>query len=85
MQCFIYKSCKKDQLYLYVAKKDDFSCVPEALLTTMGTPVYAMTLVLTPERKLAREESRVVMRNLREKGYFVQLPPVTVPAPLPTV
>jgi len=31
MLCFIYKSLKKD-LYLYIAKKDDFLKGPEALL-----------------------------------------------------
>ncbi|EBW9754898.1 hypothetical protein DQR83_15100, partial [Salmonella enterica subsp. enterica serovar Infantis] len=31
MFCVIYRSSKRDQTYLYVEKKDDFSRVPEAL------------------------------------------------------
>jgi len=34
MQCYIYKSLKKDELYLYLNKKDDFSELPETLFKT---------------------------------------------------
>ena len=32
MFCVIYRSPQRDQTYLYVEKKDDFSRVPDALL-----------------------------------------------------
>lgn len=32
MFCVIYRSSKRDQTYLYVEKKDDFSRVPEELM-----------------------------------------------------
>jgi uncharacterized protein len=32
MLCVIYRSSKRDQTYLYVEKKDDFSRVPEELM-----------------------------------------------------
>jgi uncharacterized protein YcgL (UPF0745 family) len=75
MLCFIYKSLKKEELYLYVDKKDDFSALPEALLNSVGRLQFVMELELTPERKLAREDSVKVLNSLQEKGFFVQLPP----------
>jgi uncharacterized protein YcgL (UPF0745 family) len=75
MQCFIYKSQKKDFLYLYVDKKDDFSKVPEALLNHFGRMDFVMELELSPERKLAREDAGKIIEGLKEQGFFVQMPP----------
>jgi uncharacterized protein len=82
MQCFIYKSLKKDYLYLYINNKDDFSRVPEALFNSFGNMEFVMDLELTPERKLAQEDAGKVIASLEEKGFFVQMPPVKVEAPL---
>ncbi|MDD1613956.1 MAG: YcgL domain-containing protein [Methylococcaceae bacterium] len=75
MQCFIYKSLKKDYLYLYIVNKDDFSKVPDALLNNFGKMEFVMDMELSPERKLAREDAGKVIENLKEQGFFVQLPP----------
>ena len=75
MQCFIYKSLKKDYLYLYIANKDDFSKVPDVLLNSLGKIEFVMDIELFPERKLAREDAGKVIERLREQGFFVQLPP----------
>jgi uncharacterized protein YcgL (UPF0745 family) len=74
MQCFIYKSLKKDYLYLYVVNKDDFSKVPEALLNSFGKMEFVMDIELSPERKLAREDAGKIIDNLKYPGFFVQLP-----------
>lgn len=80
MLCFIYKSLKKAELYLYLDKKDDFSAVPEVLLQSVGRLEFVMELELTPERKLAKEKSEKVLAALQEKGFFVQLPPTMMSA-----
>lgn len=77
MPCFIYKSLKKDYLYLYVTQKDDFSKVPEALLQSFGKMEFVMELVLSPERKLAREDASKVIASLKSQGFFIQLPAQT--------
>jgi uncharacterized protein YcgL (UPF0745 family) len=82
MQCFIYKSLKTEYLYLYINNKDDFSRVPEALFNSFGHMEFVMNLELTPERKLANEDAGKVIASLNEKGFFVQMPPVKVEAPL---
>lgn len=74
MQCAIYKSCKKQDTYLYLAGKDDFSRVPEALLKLLGAPVHVMDLDLSPERKLAQEDTAEVLHNLQERGWHLQMP-----------
>lgn len=74
MQCAIYKSRKKQDAYLYLANRDDFSRVPKPLLDMLGQPVHVMDLELTEERKLAREGSAEVLRNLRERGWHLQMP-----------
>ena len=76
MNSYIYKSSKKDELYIYLATKDDFSMVPQALFDSMGKePVFVMEVELNAERKLAREDVNVVMNNLEANGFHVQVPP----------
>jgi uncharacterized protein YcgL (UPF0745 family) len=78
MQCFIYKSLKKNELYLYLKQKDDFSELPKPLLDSFGKLEFVMDLELTPERKLAREDVNKVLESLNEKGFFVQMPPTNL-------
>lgn len=79
MNSYIYKSLKKDELYLYITCKDDFSSVPETLLKSFGQLEFVMELELTPDRSLARENVNHVMENLSQKGFFVQMPPLITP------
>lgn len=76
MNAYIYKSSRKDQLYLYLTQKDDFSNVPQALYDSMGKePIFVMEIELTPERKLAREDVNTVINSLETKGFHLQMPP----------
>jgi len=79
MKCFVYKSLKKEELYLYLAKEDDFSVIPDSLLNSFGHLELVMALDITPERKLARADVNKVLISLQEDGFFVQIPPVRVP------
>ena len=81
MQCFIYKSNKKDELYVYLNKQDDFSSIPEAILKSIGQPEYVMQLEITSERKLAREKATDILKGIEENGFFIQMPPTIHPAP----
>ena len=73
--CSIYKSPRKNEMYLYVLKADGLQRVPEGLLPFFGTPQHAFDLVLSPERKLAREDITTVLENLDTQGYHLQMPP----------
>ena len=74
--CSIYKSKKKEGYYLYVKKQEGFEKVPDALKDMFGTAELAFTLLLTPEKKLARASAEAVLNSLEEKGYYLQMPPV---------
>lgn len=75
MFCVIYKSNKRDQTYLYVEKKDDFSRVPQELMQGFGQPQLAMILPLDGRKTLANASLEKVKKALSEQGYYLQLPP----------
>jgi len=77
MHCFIYKSSKKEELYLYLRDKDDFSVLPAQLFAGFGRLSFVMELELNAERKLAREDVQKVMASLQNKGFFIQMPPTS--------
>lgn len=74
-RCFIYKSLRKADAYLYVAEADDFTAVPVILRDRLGRLEFVMELQLTPERKLARADAAQVIDALSGQGYYLQLPP----------
>ncbi|MCB1735357.1 MAG: YcgL domain-containing protein [Gammaproteobacteria bacterium] len=75
MQCWVYRSTRKDEMYVYLAREDDFDSIPEALRSRIGRLEKAMELELTPKRKLARADAIKVMQALRDQGFFLQMPP----------
>jgi uncharacterized protein YcgL (UPF0745 family) len=74
MLCSIYKSTKKDGAYLYIAKKDDFTPVPDALMEMFGRPQFVMVVNLAG-RTLALVDVEKVKASINEEGFFLQLPP----------
>ncbi len=76
MLCYVYRSSKKADTYLYLPQKDDFSHLPDALLSVFGKPVFALKFELTPDRKLAAADAEQVLSNLTAQGYYLQIPPV---------
>ena len=82
MNCFIYKSLKKEGLYLYLSRKDDLSVMSSELFNSFGRLVFVMELELTAERKLAKEDASKVIASLESQGFFIQMPPVIVPSAL---
>jgi uncharacterized protein len=71
----VYRSTRKQEMYLYVDVADALERVPAALLQRFGRPVQAMELTLTPDRKLARVDVAKVLAALAQEGYYLQLPP----------
>jgi len=83
MQCYIYKSFKKQDVYVYLKNQDDFTCLPESLLESLGRMEFVFCLEITQERKLANADPVKVISNLSRHGYYLQLPPVrSAPATL---
>lgn len=64
-------------MYIYLAERDEFLKVPSTLLQSLGNISFAMELEITEDCKLAREDPKKVLHNLRENGFHLQLPPPT--------
>jgi len=77
--CWVYRSSKKDEMYLYLAREDAFDELPEPLQQLFGRPTLVMALELHPERQLAREDVTQVITALNEQGFFLQMPPKLEP------
>ena len=73
--CEIFRSSRKEEMYLYVEKSKGLAEVPEALMTQFGEPESVMTLFLSEERKLARADTAEVMAHIRDEGFYLQMPP----------
>lgn len=73
--CSVYRSSKKAEMYLYVDKKIGLKQLPEPLKQLFGTPSHVMDMLLVPEKMLGRAEASKVLSDIKEKGYFLQLPP----------
>lgn len=73
--CEIFKSSRKEEMYLYVDKRRGLAGVPEALLERFGTPLSVTTLLLSADKRLARAEASEVMAKIAEQGFYLQMPP----------
>lgn len=73
--CSIYKSPRKDEMYLYVDKKDLLKRVPDALVEMFGKPLHLMDMPVKPGRKLARVDVEKMLQGIKEQGFYLQLPP----------
>ena len=62
-------------MYLYVDKARGLDDVPEALLQQFGEPQPVMTLLLGPERRLARADTVQVLAQIEVQGFYLQMPP----------
>ena len=74
INCYIYRCSSKADMYIYLAEKDDFACVPDELNKNLGTTQLTMELKLHKDKKLAKEDAELVMSNLQDKGFHLQMP-----------
>lgn len=78
MLCAVYKSIRKSQTYLFIAKRDDFSPVPDPLLAQFGPPQLISMLNINLQTKFALAEAEKVLSAITNNGYYLQLPPPPV-------
>jgi len=84
MHVSIYKSSKKDEMYLYVARPaeeneaevfDPLEVLAEPVRIAFGRATFVMHLELSESRKLARANVLHVMDSVETRGFFLQMPP----------
>lgn len=73
LRCFIYRSDRKVDTYLYICEKDNFDQVPDELMSVFGEPEFSFEFELTPDRPLAKEDSAEVYENLNNQGFHLQM------------
>jgi len=79
MQCVVFRCSRKEEMYLYLPHQDDqeqmLKDLSPDLVALTGELVKVIDLELTPERKLARVNVEDVIASLKEKKYYLQMPP----------
>ena len=71
----IYKSSRKDEMYLYVEKAHKLAKVPDNLLQVFGKAIHIMDMPLTAKRELARVDTKKLLAELLAQGFYLQMPP----------
>ncbi|MCL7714670.1 YcgL domain-containing protein [Stenotrophomonas mori] len=75
MHAYVYKSQRKPDTYVYLAKRDDFDAIPSTIGTALAPFAFVLEVALTPGRRLARADAARVRANLADHGFHLQLPP----------
>lgn len=75
MICEVFRSPKRDGMYIYVDKAEGLERVPETLMQAFGTPESALIFKLSAGRKLANADPETVLAAIEDAGYYLQMPP----------
>ena len=71
----VFRSSKKDDMYIYVEKSKGLEVVPDELLERFGKGIPAMIILLDKDKQLASTNGEKVLTAIQEKGFYLQLPP----------
>lgn len=75
LQCTVYKSLKQLDYFIYLRTEDEFSQIPDGLRQLLGNLEKVLDLELHAGRKLAQADAVEVMTQIRQRGYYLQMPP----------
>lgn len=75
MHAYVYKSQRKQDTYVYLARRDDFARLPAPIHAQLAPFAFVLELALSERRRLAQADAGQVRRQLAERGFFVQFPP----------
>lgn len=81
MLCQVYRSPRREGMYLYTRYGADLGELPEALLAQFGEPQPALVLKLHSERKLASAQAPQVLAQIEAAGFYLQMPPPVFNSP----
>lgn len=62
-------------MYIYVEKSKGLDEVPDQLKSLFKEFIHVVDFLLSPDKKLAREDAEKVLNNMKEQGYHLQMPP----------
>ncbi|MCX8600910.1 MULTISPECIES: YcgL domain-containing protein [unclassified Gilliamella] len=73
MWCYIYRSDKKENCYLYMENENDFSAIPENVMSIFGKPVFVMKVLLDGKRRFVVGTSDEIEEKIKVDGFFLQM------------
>ncbi|WP_081295236.1 MULTISPECIES: YcgL domain-containing protein [unclassified Gilliamella] len=73
MWCYIYRSSKKENCYLYIEKENNFSTIPDKILSIFGKPVFVMKVLLDGKRRFVVGTSDEIEKKIKMDGFFLQM------------
>lgn len=76
MQAYVYKSQRKPDTYVYLARRDAFDVLPAPIHASLAPLGFVIEVALTPERRLAQADAAQVREALATRGFYLQMPPV---------
>ena len=75
MLCRVFRSSKKAQAYIYIAIDGDTAKLPQGLLDSLGDLEQVLLIDLGKRKELAQADPIKVMKEIKDSGYYLQLPP----------
>lgn len=75
--CEVFRSPRREGMYLYVERGEGLARVPGELLKVFGAPQSALVFRLHAGRRMARVSAQAVLQGLVEQGFYVQMPPAS--------
>ena len=73
--CEVFRSPRREGMYLYVDRREGLARVPDDLLAVFGPPESALVFRLDARRRPARVPAQTVLDALEETGFYLQMPP----------
>ena len=71
----VFRSTRREGLYLIVDRGRGLADVPEALLKTFGRADPSVVFLLSPDRSMARAHAPAVLEAIASQGFYLQMPP----------
>ena len=72
--CYVYRCSAKQDMYIYLAEENKFDVIDKNIQKKLGQLSFAMKLELHQTKKLAKEDPRKIIENLKSQGFHLQLP-----------
>ncbi|WP_081296877.1 YcgL domain-containing protein [Gilliamella sp. App4-10] len=73
MWCYIYRSTKKENCYLYMENENDFSTIPDKIISIFGAPIFVMKVLLDGKRKFVVGTANEIEEKIKADGFFLQM------------
>ena len=78
MQCYVYKGERKPDYFVYLGQELDLhepqEVLPPSVIALLGDLEFVLEFELTADRNLAQAEAAVVLSDISEQGFYLQMP-----------